>query len=90
MAVRVQPGASRDSVSLIDGTIRVRIAAPPVEGKANRRLVEVLSAALGVRRSQLEIMKGAASRVKIIRIHDAGAGDIQRRLERFRQQEPGG
>lgn len=85
----MQPGASRDSVSLAGGVVKVKVAAPPVEGKANNRLVEVLSAALGVRKSQVEIMRGAASRVKTIRIHNACAGDIQRRLERFSKQEAG-
>ncbi len=85
MTVRVQPGASRDEVSLVDGIVRVRVTAPPVEGRANIRTLEVLSAALGLRRSQVEIARGAASRIKTIRIHNARAGDIERGLERLRK-----
>lgn len=81
--VRVQPGASREGLSLVDGLIKVRVTAPPVEGKANARVLQVLASALDVRRSQVEIMRGSTSRVKSIRIYGMPACELKRRLEQL-------
>ena len=69
IAVRVQPGVRKNSITgYSDSVLRVKIAAPPVEGKANKELIAYLSGILGVRKSAINIEKGRTSRNKIISI----------------------
>lgn len=71
-AVRVVPRASRSEiVGEHDGALRVRLAAPPVEGAANEELVRLLARALGVPARAVEIKSGHASKTKLVRV--AGA-----------------
>lgn len=71
-AVRVVPRASRSEiVGEHDGALRVRVAAPPVEGAANEELVRLLARALGVPVRAVEITSGHASKTKVVRV--AGA-----------------
>ncbi len=68
-AVRVQPRASQSAiVGEIDGALKVRLAAPPVEGAANEALVRFLSKLFGVPRSNIVIVSGATAKNKIIRV----------------------
>lgn len=60
------PGARRtEIVGLHDGALRLRIAAPPEGGRANRTLLELLEETVG---SRVELVKGGASRRKVIRV----------------------
>ena len=70
--VRVVPRASRtEAAGEHDGALRVRVAAPPVEGAANTELARFLARALGVRARDVEIVSGHASRLK--RVSATGA-----------------
>ena len=70
--VRVVPRASRSEVAgAYDGALRVRVAAPPVEGAANDELARTLARALGVPTRAVEIMSGRAAKTKLVRV--AGA-----------------
>jgi hypothetical protein len=60
--------------------LRVRIAAPATEGRANERLVEVLARALGVRRSAVTIASGHSSREKAVMLEGLRADEVARRL----------
>lgn len=82
LAIRVTPGANRNEIDGImdDGTIRIRLTAPPVEGKANSALIEFLSKVLGVRRSDIEIVAGETSRNKLVTITDIDPQTVQERL----------
>jgi len=72
LEVRVQPRASRSEIAgLHGGRLRIRLQAPPVDGKANAALVEFLAAAFGVPRARVIIEHGLASRDKRVRIRDA-------------------
>ena len=63
--VHVQPRSSRNRVVGLHGdALKVKLTAPPVEGKANKACIDVLSAALGVPKSGLEIVSGQSSRLK--------------------------
>jgi uncharacterized protein (TIGR00251 family) len=86
LAIRVTPGAKRNEIDgfLEDGTIRVRLTAPPVEGKANTALIEFLSKVLGVRRSDIEIVAGETSRNKLVSITGIDPATVQARLLNFR------
>ena len=65
----VQPKASQDQiVGLHDGRIRIRIAAPPVDGKANQCLIRFLAKQFGVPKSRIILEKGENSRKKRCRI----------------------
>ncbi len=67
--VRVVPRASRSEiVGEHDGALRVRIAAPPVDGAANDELVRLLARAFGVPRSAIQIIAGHASKLKTVRV----------------------
>jgi len=65
LAVSVVPNAKRTGADgLHDGALRVRLAAPPVDGKANEALLAWLAAELGVPRRRLELARGQAARRK--------------------------
>lgn len=72
LAIRVTPRASRNEIVdlLEDGTIKVRIAAPPADGEANETLIEFMAEILGVPRSRLDIIAGATGRDKLIAVFD--------------------
>jgi uncharacterized protein YggU (UPF0235/DUF167 family) len=55
---------------VIDGVLRVRVAAPPVEGAANHALVRVIAEELGVARRSVRIVAGAAGRQKLVVVDD--------------------
>lgn len=68
-AVRVQPRASQSEVvGEHDGALKVRLAAPPVDGAANEELIRLLAKRFGVARRQVEILGGATGRQKVVRI----------------------
>ena len=67
--VRVVPRAARSSIiGEHDGALRVRIAAPPVDGAANEELVRVLAHALDLPARYVEITSGHASKIKRVRV----------------------
>lgn len=69
LSLRVQPGAKRTEVSGEYGDLlRIRLAAPPVDGKANAALVAFVARELGVPKSAVTLERGDTSRTKIIRI----------------------
>ncbi len=68
--VRVVPRASRSLLAgEHDGALRVRVAAPPVDGAANEELVRTLAQAFKVPARDIEITSGHASKVKQVRVH---------------------
>jgi uncharacterized protein len=65
--IKAVPGASRSMVAgLRDGALLVRVAAPPDKGKANEELRSCLAEALGIPKSDVELVSGASSRRKRI------------------------
>ena len=81
LRLRVHPNARRSEViGFTDGILQVRVKAPPVEGKANRELTACLSRALGVSPSSLTIIKGQASRNKVIAVAGLSQEDMINRL----------
>ena len=67
-ACRVTPRARKAELRLEDGTVHVRVTAPPEDGRANRAAQEALAAALGVAKSRLTLVRGATSRDKLFRL----------------------
>ena len=80
--IRVIPGASKNEVAGIqDGALKLKLTAPPVEGKANRACVDFLAGLLGVRRSALAITAGEKSRKKTVSVDGMGRGELEARLK---------
>jgi len=79
--VRLTPRAKRDAIEGWRGDVlRVRVVAPPVDGKANEALLRLLAEALGVPKSDLEIVAGAASRDKTVEVRGLAGDEARRRL----------
>jgi len=67
--VRVQPGASKNEIMGVqEDALKIRISAPPVEGKTNKALIGFLAKELGVKKSEIEILSGHMRRIKKIKI----------------------
>jgi len=79
LTVRVIPRSSRNEIAEImnDGTIKIRLTASPVGGKANQALVKFLSEVLDVPRTRIDIVAGANSHNKLISIIDMDAETVQ-------------
>lgn len=79
LTVRARPGASRSAilgeVDIGDGkrALAVALAAPPVDGAANKALIALFAKAFDVRKSAITIASGETSRLKIVRITGDGA-----------------
>ncbi|MBI5576550.1 MAG: DUF167 domain-containing protein [Deltaproteobacteria bacterium] len=81
LSVRVLPRSSKEEVAgFAEGTIRVRLTAPPVENRANEALVRFLSRILDVPRRYVEIVSGGTGRNKIVRVSGMTREDILRKL----------
>jgi uncharacterized protein (TIGR00251 family) len=82
LTIRVTPRARKTEISgfMDDGTLRVRVSAPPVEGKANAALIKFLAKVLGVRKNKIEIIAGEKSLDKIVSILDISAEQVQKKI----------
>lgn len=73
LTVHVQPGAKRTEIAGLYGdALKLRLAAPPVDGKANGALIAFMAQCLDVPRSAVELVTGAGSRHKILRVTGVG------------------
>ncbi len=69
LTLHVQPGAKRTEVAGVHGdALKIRLAAPPVDGKANAALLRFLAAAFGVPQRAVTLVRGETSRQKTVRI----------------------
>jgi uncharacterized protein (TIGR00251 family) len=82
ISVRVISRASINQISEIleDGTIKVKIAAPPVEGKANSTLIKFLADVFEIPQSNLEIVAGVKGKNKLISIYNLTADEVQEKI----------
>ena len=81
ITVQVQPNARRnEALGFEDGVLRVKIAAAPVKGRANKQLIEFLSELLGVSKGSVAIEKGTTSRSKVIGVSGLSQDEATRRL----------
>jgi uncharacterized protein (TIGR00251 family) len=75
--IRVVPRASKSEiVGEVEGNLKVRISAPPVEGAANKEVVRVLAKAFGLAKSNVVIVAGQTSKTKRIRITGVTAAQM--------------
>ena len=77
-AVRIVPRASRSEIAgEYNGALRIRIAAPPVAGAANRELIRLLAKIFKLPQNAVEIVSGTASKSKIVRIAGADSARLE-------------
>ena len=80
LLIHVQPKAKKNAVEGIDewrGRLKVRIAAPPVEGKANKEVVKFFSKLLG---AEVAIVRGETGREKDLLVKGLSAEDVRKKL----------
>jgi len=81
LRLHIQPGAKHTEVVGPHGeALKIRLAAPPVDGKANARLLAFLAKRLGVAKAAVSLLSGDSSRAKRIRIDGVAAALVQIRL----------
>jgi uncharacterized protein (TIGR00251 family) len=87
LSVRVTPRARKTEVAGIrdDGTLKVRVTSPPVDGKANEALVKFLAEILGVRKRSIEIVAGHRGLDKLVSILDMTAEEAEKRILAYLQ-----
>ena len=81
LAVRVQPRAKRDEVVGERGdAVVIRVAAPPVDGKANVALCRFVAARVGVPRGAVSVVRGESSRDKLLRVEGVESDAVRAAL----------
>jgi uncharacterized protein (TIGR00251 family) len=81
LRLRVQPRASRTELAGVMGDrLRVRLAAPPVDGAANEALVRWLAERLGVARGVVRVVSGQTGRNKVVAVAGIGVAEARARL----------
>ena len=81
-AVRVLPRSSRNEiVGESEGVLRIKLTAPPVEGAANKALIEFFSGKLKVAKSRISIVTGQSGRSKVVAVSGITREELIRKLE---------
>ena len=75
--VYIQPRAAKSELAGMHGdSIKIRIAAPPVDNAANQALIEFMAERLGIAKRRVRVVSGATSRKKVLEIDDVSAERI--------------
>lgn len=81
LIVRLNPRSSLNRIKAWeDGRLQVCVTAPPVDGAANKALIDLLSSSLKIRKSDVRILSGETSRVKRIEIENADEPEVFSRI----------
>jgi uncharacterized protein (TIGR00251 family) len=73
LKIKVEPRSSKSGIAGSYGdAVKVRLKSPPVEGKANRELIEILAKEFGLAKKDVEIISGKSSRNKIVKLYGVG------------------
>lgn len=81
LSIHLQPGARKDELlGFRDAVLWARVTAPPDKGQANRALLKLLARALGVAPSDVQLIRGLASRQKVVAIRGLSQEELQSRL----------
>jgi uncharacterized protein (TIGR00251 family) len=82
LSLHIQPGAKKTEVVGLHGdALKIRLAAPPVDGKANAALIAFVAVKVGASRTAVELVSGKTSRTKRVRIAAATPEDVRAALE---------
>lgn len=83
--IKAVPGASRDAVAgMLGERVKVRVAAPPEGGKANKAIEALIARELGLKPAQVSVVAGLANPEKTVRVTGAGPGAVEAWLARLR------
>ena len=79
ISVRITPRSNKNEIVSImdDGVVKIKLTAPPVDGKANDELVKYLAETLNVPKNRVEIVAGQSSRNKLITILDLSPSEVE-------------
>ena len=81
VSVRVHPGARRNAVSGVhDGTVKISLTTPPVDGRANEALIAFVAELLGLPKGRVSLVAGVTSRTKVLRVTGKSAVEIRAAL----------
>jgi uncharacterized protein (TIGR00251 family) len=80
ISVRVIPRSSKNGIEWEQGKLKVRLAAPPVDGAANEALVALLAEQLGLPKRHISIVRGATSRQKTVEITGVTPENLEQKL----------
>lgn len=81
LRLHIQPGAKKTEVAGTHGeALKIRLAAPPVDGKANAALIAFLADRLGLARAGISLLSGDSSRAKRIRVDGVEAAQVRASL----------
>ena len=79
--IRLQPRASTESIDPpVSGELRVRVTAPPVDSAANEALLRLLARELSVPRNRIELVRGGASRHKVVKVYALSGNHVAAKL----------
>ena len=82
ISIQVHASAKKNEITRLEnGVWHLKIAAPPVEGKANKKLIEFISEVLGVSKSRITIEKGVTSHRKLIMIDGLTDAEVTKKLQ---------
>jgi uncharacterized protein (TIGR00251 family) len=82
LAIKAVPNAPRSAVAgWLGEALKVRVKAPPVEGRANEALCEFLADELGLPRRAVTVLRGDTSRLKLVRIEGLAENEVRARLD---------
>jgi uncharacterized protein (TIGR00251 family) len=81
ISIKVMPNAGRNEIiGLTDGIWRIKVAAAPEKGKANRELLSFLREVLGTKKDNLGVIKGQTSHIKVLQIEGLTEEEVFARL----------
>ena len=82
--VKIVPGSSKNKIiGAYNNALKISIAAPPVEGKANKKCITYLAKFFDVAKSKVEIISGQTSKNKLIKIYDISQKEFLDKLEKI-------
>lgn len=82
--VKIVPGSSKNKIiGAYNDALKISIAAPPVEGKANKKCIAYLAKYFDVAKSKIEIISGQTSKNKIIKIYDISQKEFLDKIEKI-------
>jgi uncharacterized protein (TIGR00251 family) len=81
LAIKLQPRAANNEIGAANGPeLRIRVTAPPVDAAANEALLRLLADTLDCPRGKVELIRGATSRHKAVKVYDLKASDVLTKL----------
>ena len=81
ISVRVHPGAKRNAITgTHDGAVKISLTTPPTDGRANQALIAFLAERLNITRASIDLLGGASSRSKTLRLTGITAEEAESRL----------